>query len=521
MTTLTESSYNSSRAQLDGNTTSSCPLPGNHNLTLQHSHLTQPISWIGCNWLGVHASASEMDWYGKERLADAPHYVPQPPRHSCAYVSVGLAVPRAVPRGLRRPTQTYAQLDKLSVGLRRGPRNVVPFSNMTIDGIPVAAVQDVDNFSFAWTPRASLEIFKQDFYYSEMSSIPYAEEKPQLVDKDKRRAQDPKEQTPLLASRAVPDRTHQPNGDAPAPRASTPIPSASTTRVGASPRSLGRELGNAGRRTYISPSPGTPQLSARARLDLRMGTSCAAHLAERTHPLPVHAMPATEPLGRALRVVVSAGADRGYGAVSGLGAVHRVRAYWEVGLLRWRGRRRVERGGGGIGWSTRIWIRILPCGRDTRVGSGDGVGCTGVSGDVGHLGMRVGPARCRWHACVCVAWGRLVRRIPAPGAARAAAEPTPRCASGRTYGTCAYAWSARGGARRYRSRMAHAARRIVWCAPCADRRMVTGVYLGTEVHAIGVRSVGDTARGALVSRYLRTVGGGLGDACAHSTWVAR
>ncbi|KAJ7291483.1 alpha/beta-hydrolase [Mycena rebaudengoi] len=73
---------------------------------------------INCNWLGVHASVSAMDWYGKERLA------------------------------------------------------ATPFTDMIIDGTAVAAIQNVDNFSFArvyeaghqvpaFQPAASLEIFKQ------------------------------------------------------------------------------------------------------------------------------------------------------------------------------------------------------------------------------------------------------------------------------------------------------------------------------------------------------------------------
>ncbi|KAJ7285316.1 alpha/beta-hydrolase [Mycena rebaudengoi] len=73
---------------------------------------------INCNWLGVHASVSAMDWYGKERLA------------------------------------------------------ATPFTEMIIDGTPVAAFQNVDNFSFArvyeaghqvpaFQPAVSLEIFKQ------------------------------------------------------------------------------------------------------------------------------------------------------------------------------------------------------------------------------------------------------------------------------------------------------------------------------------------------------------------------
>ncbi|KAK0460685.1 alpha/beta-hydrolase [Desarmillaria tabescens] len=73
---------------------------------------------INCNWLGGHASVLAMDWSGKEALANTP------------------------------------------------------FTNMTIDGTAVAAVQNVGNFSFArvyeaghevpaFQPAASLEIFRQ------------------------------------------------------------------------------------------------------------------------------------------------------------------------------------------------------------------------------------------------------------------------------------------------------------------------------------------------------------------------
>ncbi|KAJ7291523.1 alpha/beta-hydrolase [Mycena rebaudengoi] len=83
---------------------------------------------INCNWLGVHASVSAMDWYGKERLAHAP------------------------------------------------------FTNMTINGIPVAAIQNVDNFSFArvyeaghlvpaFQPAASLEILKQVIQLQPLHSV--------------------------------------------------------------------------------------------------------------------------------------------------------------------------------------------------------------------------------------------------------------------------------------------------------------------------------------------------------------
>ena len=49
-----------------------------------------------CNWLGGHASVLAMDWYGNETLHNTP------------------------------------------------------FTNMTIGGKPVAAIQNVDNFSFAY-----------------------------------------------------------------------------------------------------------------------------------------------------------------------------------------------------------------------------------------------------------------------------------------------------------------------------------------------------------------------------------
>jgi len=54
-----------------------------------------PLSATSCNWLGGHASALAMQWHGAKRLAKKP------------------------------------------------------FKNMTIDGVPVAAIQNVDNFSFA------------------------------------------------------------------------------------------------------------------------------------------------------------------------------------------------------------------------------------------------------------------------------------------------------------------------------------------------------------------------------------
>ncbi|KAJ7826492.1 alpha/beta-hydrolase [Mycena olivaceomarginata] len=83
---------------------------------------------INCNWLGGHASVLAMDWYGKQRLADTP------------------------------------------------------FTNMTIDGTAVAAIQNVDNFSFArvyeaghevpaFQPVAALEIFKQVIAMQQLHSV--------------------------------------------------------------------------------------------------------------------------------------------------------------------------------------------------------------------------------------------------------------------------------------------------------------------------------------------------------------
>ncbi|EGO01131.1 hypothetical protein SERLA73DRAFT_179195 [Serpula lacrymans var. lacrymans S7.3] len=73
---------------------------------------------INCNWLGGHASVLAMDWYGNETLHNTP------------------------------------------------------FTNMTLDGKPIAAVQNVDNFTFArvyeaghevaaFQPAAALAIFTQ------------------------------------------------------------------------------------------------------------------------------------------------------------------------------------------------------------------------------------------------------------------------------------------------------------------------------------------------------------------------
>ncbi|KAH7910406.1 Alpha/Beta hydrolase protein [Hygrophoropsis aurantiaca] len=83
---------------------------------------------INCNWLGGHASVLAMDWYGNETLHNTP------------------------------------------------------FTNMTIDGKPVAAVQNVDNFSFArvygaghevaaFQPAAALEIFSQVVRKEQLHSV--------------------------------------------------------------------------------------------------------------------------------------------------------------------------------------------------------------------------------------------------------------------------------------------------------------------------------------------------------------
>ncbi|KAJ7118453.1 alpha/beta-hydrolase [Mycena crocata] len=83
---------------------------------------------INCNWLGGHASVLAMDWYGKQRLHDTP------------------------------------------------------FTNMTINGTAVAAIQNVDNFSFArvyeaghevpaFQPVAALEIFKQVIQMQPLHSV--------------------------------------------------------------------------------------------------------------------------------------------------------------------------------------------------------------------------------------------------------------------------------------------------------------------------------------------------------------
>lgn len=62
-------------------------------LSDQYSRITDAI--CSCNWLGGHASVLAMDWYGNETL------------------------------------------------------HRTPLTNITVHGTPVAAVQNVDNFSFA------------------------------------------------------------------------------------------------------------------------------------------------------------------------------------------------------------------------------------------------------------------------------------------------------------------------------------------------------------------------------------
>ncbi|KAK7442007.1 hypothetical protein VKT23_016284 [Stygiomarasmius scandens] len=83
---------------------------------------------INCNWLGGHASVLAMDWFGKEQLANTP------------------------------------------------------FTNMTIDDTPVAAIQNVENFSFArvfqaghevpaFQPQVAFEIFRQIINMEQLHSI--------------------------------------------------------------------------------------------------------------------------------------------------------------------------------------------------------------------------------------------------------------------------------------------------------------------------------------------------------------
>ncbi|KAH8112948.1 alpha/beta-hydrolase [Phellopilus nigrolimitatus] len=83
---------------------------------------------INCNWLGGHASVLAMDWYGNETLHNTP------------------------------------------------------FTNMTIEGAPVAAVQNVDSFTFArvyqaghevpaFQPQAAFEIFSQIMRGEQLHSV--------------------------------------------------------------------------------------------------------------------------------------------------------------------------------------------------------------------------------------------------------------------------------------------------------------------------------------------------------------
>ncbi|KAH9912758.1 alpha/beta-hydrolase [Epithele typhae] len=84
---------------------------------------------INCNWLGGHASVLAMDWYGNETL------------------------------------------------------HATPFTNMTIGDTAIAAIQNVDNFSFArvfqaghevpaFQPAAALEIFSQIIRKEQLHSVP-------------------------------------------------------------------------------------------------------------------------------------------------------------------------------------------------------------------------------------------------------------------------------------------------------------------------------------------------------------
>jgi len=83
---------------------------------------------INCNWLGGHATVLAMDWYGNKTLHETP------------------------------------------------------FTNMTIGGVPVAAIQNVDNFSFArvyasghevpaFQPQAAFEIFSQVINKEQLHSV--------------------------------------------------------------------------------------------------------------------------------------------------------------------------------------------------------------------------------------------------------------------------------------------------------------------------------------------------------------
>ncbi|KAI0771274.1 alpha/beta-hydrolase [Trametes elegans] len=84
---------------------------------------------INCNWLGGHAVVLAMDWYGNETLHNTP------------------------------------------------------FTNLTINGKPAAAIQNVDNFSFArvyeaghevpaFQPEVALELFSQVIRREQLHSVP-------------------------------------------------------------------------------------------------------------------------------------------------------------------------------------------------------------------------------------------------------------------------------------------------------------------------------------------------------------
>ena len=70
------------------------------------------LKFISCNWLGGHASVLAMDWYGKERI------------------------------------------------------NQTPLTNMTINGKAVAAIQNIDNFTFARIYEAGHEVASVFSYFS-------------------------------------------------------------------------------------------------------------------------------------------------------------------------------------------------------------------------------------------------------------------------------------------------------------------------------------------------------------------
>ncbi|KAG1859206.1 Alpha/Beta hydrolase protein [Suillus subluteus] len=101
-----------------------CPFPCFND----PSYILTLLIPFSCNWLGGHASVLAMDWYGNETLHNTP------------------------------------------------------FTNMTINGKPIAAVQNVDNFSFArvysaghevpaFQPQAALEIFSQVIRKEQLHSV--------------------------------------------------------------------------------------------------------------------------------------------------------------------------------------------------------------------------------------------------------------------------------------------------------------------------------------------------------------